>query len=287
MLLSLVIGAAVEAKFTVMRSARDALRPAVAAAVVPASPYTFDRFGRLVSFTGKTQVPCPKQGPRTEVLLALGQSNAANHAGQRYRTAHGARVVNFFDGRCYLAASPLLGSSGSMGETWTLLANRMVDAGASEVVIASSAIGSTSIAEWTTGRLAPLIPGVLADLRRSGFSPTRIAWVQGESDFLAGTSSPEYSRQFAALLRTLRTSSDAAVYVTVSTRGEPYPGWTRDNPVAVAQRSLPGVHLAADTDELVTPDDRYDGVHFAASGQEKFADHLLRAFGYSALTVAR
>ncbi|MGO4843510.1 hypothetical protein AB4144_65660, partial [Rhizobiaceae sp. 2RAB30] len=50
------------------------------------SRYLFDDSGRLAADEAKTAVPCPKQTSRTAVLLVLGQSNASNHAGQRYRS---------------------------------------------------------------------------------------------------------------------------------------------------------------------------------------------------------
>ena len=55
-------------------------------------------------------------GKLTAVLLIGGQSNAANFAGQAYRSDHGARVQNFYDGKCFAAASPLLGGDSSDGE---------------------------------------------------------------------------------------------------------------------------------------------------------------------------
>src|SRR5690242_18430670 len=65
-----------------------------------ASRYVFEDNGRLVADESKTAVACPSQTDRTAVLFVLGQSNASNHAGQRYRSADGTRVVNFFNGKC-------------------------------------------------------------------------------------------------------------------------------------------------------------------------------------------
>ena len=62
-----------------------------------------------MKYAGKIEVQCPKQTQRTAVLLIAGQSNAANSAAQRHETRHPDRVLNFMGGRCYVAASPLLG----------------------------------------------------------------------------------------------------------------------------------------------------------------------------------
>ncbi|MGO8256590.1 hypothetical protein ACC792_37270, partial [Rhizobium ruizarguesonis] len=50
------------------------------------SRYTFDAKERLIGDESKTLVTCPTQTDRTAVLLILGQSNAANDGGQRYRS---------------------------------------------------------------------------------------------------------------------------------------------------------------------------------------------------------
>jgi len=93
--------------------------------------------GRLLADETKKIVPCPKRTERTAVLLVLGQSSAANYGGQRFQSRHGGQVVNFFEGRCFIAVSPLLGSTGSKGEYWTRLGNLPIDSGRfDEVVIA-------------------------------------------------------------------------------------------------------------------------------------------------------
>ena len=43
-----------------------------------------DSIHRLIRYPGKQAVPCPAQTERTWVLFISGQSNSANHAGQRH-----------------------------------------------------------------------------------------------------------------------------------------------------------------------------------------------------------
>ena len=91
------------------------------------------------------------QTPRTAVLYILGQSNSSNHGGQKYQGMDD-RVVNYFDGACYRAASPLLGAEGTFGEAWTLLGNKLVAGGKfDQVIIVPSGIGLTGIAYWARG----------------------------------------------------------------------------------------------------------------------------------------
>ena len=110
---------------------------------------TYDEIGRLVAYPGKTKVDCPAQGEGMGVLLALGQSNAANHASERVLTRHPGAVLNYFEGACFAAASPLLGASAEKGEFITLLADKLVSEGVyKSVVIVSAGIGSSPIARW-------------------------------------------------------------------------------------------------------------------------------------------
>src|SRR3954468_18534760 len=122
------------------------------AASMPSDRYTVDHVGRLASDDEKKAVACPQQTDRTAVLLLMGQSNAGNHGGQRFRSEHGDTVVNFFDGRCYVAASPLLGSDGTGGEYWTQLGNLLRDSGSFEqVVLAPASISGSEVSRWAPG----------------------------------------------------------------------------------------------------------------------------------------
>jgi hypothetical protein len=79
----------------------------------------------LAALPGKTEIFCPAQDEATAVLLVAGQSNAANSQGQRYQSPDD-RVVNFSEGHCYRAASPLLGADDRNGESWPLLGLKLI-----------------------------------------------------------------------------------------------------------------------------------------------------------------
>lgn len=230
---------------------------------------------RLLSFPNKQPVTCPDQGPRTAVLLLIGQSSAANRAGQKYRSAHGERVVNYADGKCYIAESPLLGASGTDGESWTPLGNKLLDAGLFDtVVLVPFAIGSTSITRWQAG--GDLNAALMQALPTS-YRITHILWHQGETDYDDGKlSGDDYRRMFYSLVDTLRSRTDAPIYPCVATRPCDATKWTPDNEIAQAQRALPDparkVFAGVNTDMLLEYLDRYDGCHFGWSGQEKFAN---------------
>lgn len=242
---------------------------------------TFDVLGRLTDFPGKTALPCPAQTGRTVVLLLIGQSNGGNHAEQRHVSAYGDRVLNHFAGRCYIAASPLLGTTGAKGESWTLLGNKLIAAGfADRVVLIPAGIGATSIRRWQrggdlNGMLLSVLDGV-----RPRYRITHVLWHQGESDFVEQTSRNDYVAMFASLVESLRQRGvDAPVFPSVATRCPNGPVWFPDNPTAEAQRALPDrarkIFPGVNTDTLLGPADRDAGCHFTATGQEKFAQAWL------------
>jgi hypothetical protein len=66
----------------------------------------------------------------------------------------------------------------------------------------------------------------------------------------------------------------APFFITRSSKGSE--NWSEDNPIARAQASLAdgehGIFDGPNTDRDVTWFDRYDALHFGATGQEKYSD---------------
>jgi Carbohydrate esterase, sialic acid-specific acetylesterase len=117
------------------------------------------------------------------VLLIIGQSNSANHADKKFTTQFPQSVFNYFEGKCYIASSPLLGATGEGGEFITPLADKLISVGAyKSVVIVSSGIGGTPISRWQKdGDLNEML---LSTLKRANqkYKITHVIWHQGESD---------------------------------------------------------------------------------------------------------
>ena len=244
-----------------------------------------DGHGRLTFYPGKTVVPCPTQDPRTAVIFVAGQSNAANYGEKRQTTAFGDRVVAFFGGACAIAASPLLGADFNEGESLTPMADELIRSGRFDrVVLAPVAVGGTEIARWVDGDLAPVLRLALEAVQ-ARYRVTHAIWHQGENDALIGTSAADYKRSFDVLLGRLRAQGMAApVFISVTTRC--YPNWMADNPVALAQRSLPdparGLHPGPDSDALLPSAELRDGAcHHNAQGQA----HLAKLWAAALLVV--
>ena len=237
----------------------------------------FDGFGRLVSYTGKEKAACPRRDPRTAVIFAIGQSNIANFGATRLATTHGARVVNFFGGACWIARSPLYGADQMHGEPLTPLADRLIESGAADrVVLAVAAIGGRPIAHFASGQLRPMLDDAISSLG-ARYKPTAIIWHQGESDLMIATPPEDYRRDFNAIVARLRARwPEVPVFVSVATKCLPMlRDWRADNAIAMTQRQLVdparGIFAGVDTDALFADGDRSDECHMARSGQEKFA----------------
>lgn len=268
--------------FVLAASASMMFPPVAAAQPAPTEKYRKDALGRIVEVTGREAVACPKQTGRTAVLLIAGQSNSANHGAEQFSSAHSGKTFNYFAGKCYPAASPMLGATGMRGESWTPLADRLIEAGLFDrVVIVTTGIGGTKIARWQEGGdLNDMMLGVVADLQRR-YRVTHFLWHQGERDLNLQTSSADYAASFRSLVASLRSAKvDAPIFISVGSRcGQPG-DWKDEDVITTAQRGLvdpaKGLFAGPETNLLVPPENRYDRCHFAGGGQRAFADAWLR-----------
>jgi hypothetical protein len=262
--------------------------------VKPESRYTLDAQDRIIGDAEKPAVACPKQTDRTAVLLVLGQSNAANYGGQRFASKHGDKIVNLFDGRCYVAASPLLGSTGTKGEYWTELGNHLIETGKFDtVVIAPMAYSGSAVERWARGGdLNAILVATLSKIKADGYAITDVLWDQGEYDYVLGTSEAAYRERLLSMIDTLRGEGvlAAPVYVSIASKClEPSNGGGRrhsaNNPVVRAQLALSNgednIRRGVNTDDLLGGLDRYDDCHIGGIGAQKvaqaWADILLGA----------
>jgi len=238
----------------------------------------FDEFGRLVSDTSKLEVDCPQQTENVGVLFAFGQSNSANHAEYKYQSDKLGEVYNYFDGKCYAASSPLLGTTGADGEWISKVASNLISLGTYEkVVVVSTGIGGTPVVRWAQGNdLNEMLVLVLAKVALN-YRVTDVVWHQGESD-RHSTFTQTYEEMFNSVLNTLRQGDvKAPVFMSIaSICGD---DWVYPNRVTQAQNNLTqlsGVEMGVNTDELVKIDMRYDKCHFSKEGQELAANELAR-----------
>jgi hypothetical protein len=240
-----------------------------------------DQFGRLQGYPGKIEVACPAQDEATAVLLVAGQSNAANSQNHRYQSPDD-RVLNFSEGHCYRAASPLLGANDKNGESWTLLGLKLIRAGLYDrVVLIPAAVGGSAIKRWATGGDLNAILMTVIRAAKARYAITAVLWDQGATDFALQTPEELYRSDLKSLIDDIRAEGvTAPFFITRCSVGGD--NWTEDNPVARAQAALADGETIFDgpnTDRDVLRSDRYDGYHFAASGQEKWTDSWVQLLG--------
>jgi hypothetical protein len=241
----------------------------------------YDDFTRLTAHGSKITRPCPTQDARTGVILAIGQSNAANN-GERYSTlTNDGQIFNYWNGACYDAVPPLLGASGKGGSFIPMLADKLISTGVyDKIVIVSSGVGSTNIARWGAGgdlhlMLRDVVRGVA-----SHYAITEVIWHQGESDFIANTSTSEYENQFRSLSAMLAAASPtpAPIYLAVASKcdASKQKRWQAENPVTQAQRNLlaSGVAiLGAESDRILHDSLRLpDRCHMNYAGEVAMAE---------------
>lgn len=285
LLIVLGLGLLVTAGVQVARKLSPPEPPPVPTAPPPPTPpmpagAEVDSLGRLTAWPRKTDVPCPPQSPSTAVILVLGQSNAGNHGESlAERPAPSGKVLNWHQGRCSVAASPLLGATGQGGEPWSLLAEKLVTAnrGIDTVVIAPIAVMGSGIARWVPG--GDIDQVLVQDVRalQSIYRTTHVLWVQGETDFAAGTPQDRYRTGLLSVIKTLRSLGvRAPVFVSVATRCSLQRPWHADNEIAQAQAAvtsppdqvLPGVNM----DAVLGGADRFDGCHLSTQGLQTLVD---------------
>jgi len=236
-----------------------------------------DRF-LFTATDGRKEVECRTIRPDAAVILAMGQSNAANHGTALYRPRQPVFNYNWLDGKCYRAEDPLLGATGDGGSVWTRLGDMLVERGLfRQVLLVSVAVGGTSMRNWA-GENGPASRAVRASraLERFGLKVTHVLWHQGESDWQM---SPEvYTRLFGDMVAYLRKNDiRAPIFVAMATI-------CRDKSNAAlreAQMRLPtlveNVYRGPDTDRLDRIWQRPDGCHFSGPGFAAYANLWLQA----------
>ena len=223
---------------------------------------------------GRTEVSFEAlRAKRTLVVLAFGQSNAAN-GGETPGPEHTA-VYEFYRGRLYRARDPLLGADGEGGSIWLRLAAKAVESGSYDtVVLVPFAVSASEIARWAPqGNLHAALIATIVQAQRSGLHFTHLLWQQGEADAQQHTGEAEYRKHFLAMLAAIRRQGvDAPIYVARATRCDKI---RASEALRRAQAGLhdpaAGIRAGPDTDTLGFAE-RYDGCHFSVEGLEKAAD---------------
>ena len=149
------------------------------------------------------------------------------------------------------------------------------------VILIPAAVGGSAIHRWADGGDLNNMMVAVIQAAKMRYAITGVLLNQGAADFTLHTPEDQYRSGLNSLIDTIRAQGvSAPIFITRSSNGGD--GWSEDNPIAKAQASLADSRRAIfdgpNTDHDVTQLDRYDGLHFAASGQEKYTDACIRLF---------
>jgi len=213
------------------------------------------------SLTNKSEVNCPAEED-AYVIIGFGQSNSANYAGHRFYTNK--NVVNFFNGKCYVAIDPLLGATGKGGSVWIPLSERL-NVQDKTIVLSTFGVASSRVSDWLNeDYLLPFYKENIDALKKKYNKPNAIFWIQGESD--VSTQNGVFSQQLKDWFELLRSDfSDSNIFVT----GTSYCSGKFNDAVLSVQRkqaeSIGAIYISS-TDKLVQHGFRYDDCHFSEKG---------------------
>lgn len=208
--------------------------------------------------------------------MALWQSNIANHAYVKNLSKHSSGVINWYDSKCYVGSSPLLGASGHSGEYLTLLASKIYEQTNQIVVIVSLGVGGSKILDWNDGLLRVMLVDQINKLTKS-FSVNLVIWHQGETDFSEKTTYMQYLDGLKSLSSTLK-SYDIRSPIGVVVASRCNKKWDIKNSINKAQHSFISENLgflAYDADRDLSSVDRMDDLcHLSEKGQLKISNGI-------------
>lgn len=216
------------------------------------------------------------KGDSTMVILALGQSNAANSVDGYYKVRN--NVLNYYDGKLYKAEEPLIGASGDGGCVWTVLSDMMIDSGwCKKVIIITIAQGGSAVDRWANGDLNINLKNTLNDLKSHQITPTYVVWHQGESD--NGYPHQNYKKDLTKVLIDIRSAGfNCPFFCSVATYSI---GFLEKEPLGLdyelqaIQRDFiktnANVLEGPFTDSLIYAFQRHDTQHFSYYGNQQYA----------------
>ena len=157
---------------------------------------------------------------RPAVILIFGQSNGANSGDAPYAPRHRVFNFNLFDGHCYAARDPLLGTTESRGNFASRMADMLIERNLFDtVVLAPIGVGGSRIEEWTTGGARHRrLQVVIKRATDNALTFTHVLWHQGESNAGIDADAELYIGCFLNIHEALRSYGvDAPSYVAQAT----------------------------------------------------------------------
>jgi hypothetical protein len=229
---------------------------------------------KIIRVDGEAIVSCEKLAAQKPiVILALGQSNAANH-GARGIDAD-VPVALIADGKCVMAVDPLPGGTGVGGSIWYRVPRHFAKLEPRRPIVMSVlAVDATSINDWTNEKslLRERLSQQLKSMQALGLAPNFALWQQGETDASSGTSQADYSAgldKLAGILDEEKINAPLVLALSTVCRSEPN-AMIR---AAIEEKvvSNPRFQLGPDTDYDIHEGLRSKKCHFSSEGLDRAA----------------
>lgn len=229
---------------------------------------------KITRVDGEAIVSCEKLAAQKPiVILALGQSNAANH-GARGIDAD-VPVAMIADGKCIMALDPLPGGTGLGGSIWYRLPRHFAKLKPRQLIVMSVlAVDATSINEWTNEKslLRERLSQQLKSMQAVGMAPKFVLWQQGETDASNRTSQADYSAGLDKLAGILdQEKINAPLVLALSTVCRSEPNALIRAAIEEKVASNPRFQLGPDTDYDIHEGLRSKKCHFSAEGLNRAA----------------
>ncbi len=207
-------------------------------------------------------------------ILAIGQSNIANHCGTPAASDFGEALVA---GELCRLQDPIAGGSGTAGSVWPRVADKLEgEPWPGSLRLTLTAVGGTSIAEWAPG--GPCFEKLTGRLAAGdGMGVTHVVFQQGEKDTLLETSGEDYTARFLRLYDAV--TAEVGVVPWIICRSSYRFGVTNPDVTDAQAKLAATLPLAVEgpyLDEL-GPEFRTDDTHFNDAGLEQFATRLCAA----------
>ncbi len=221
-------------------------------------------------------IPCP--GDMAVTVLAIGQSNGANHMDHPAVSDVPGTAMIAHD-TCYSLADPIPGASARGGSLWPTFGAELARRTGRPVVILGGAVGGTAVESWSA-RFGYAIAGLSRRIdaaRDASQTVDLVVWVQGEADTIRGTSAADYAARLTRVVERIDDMTGGTPWIV--TRTSLITGGRTSEAVRAGQNSvieaLPQVYAGTDTDRFDrTPEDRHDGLHLSRAAADIIARDL-------------
>ena len=218
-------------------------------------------------------VPCPSAADAL-VIVAFGQSNGANHGTPRLSDDSG-QVYNYYQGKCYKAADPMLGATGRGGSIWVPFGQQLAQLTGKKIVFSTFGVGGSTIQRWEDPKdLGARMDSNLKALQTTYPTIAYFLWIQGESE--AEGTVPAYGKALEHVAQIAWSYYPETPFGVSSTS---FCMDTMNSALAAEQKRIAtttkGFFWLGDTDQFRSAGYRRDNCHFNAGGTKAVVDEFI------------